>query len=60
MEVAQLLETSTDFLLFGIEGEIIIDLSEYVKGKSRGEKLFVQRVVETVVSNVNLLYLEDV
>lgn len=59
MEVAQVLETSTDFLLFGIEKETIIDLSEYVKGKSRGEKLFVQRVVETVVSNVNLLYLEE-
>lgn len=59
MEVAQVLETSTDFLLFGIEKETIIDLSEYVKGKSCGEKLFVQRVVETVVSNVNLLYLEE-
>ena len=59
MEVAQILETSTDFLLFGIEKETIIDFSEYVKGKSRGEKLFVQRVVETVVSNVNLLYLEE-
>ena len=60
MEVAQILETSTDFLLFGIEKETIIVLSEYVKGKSRGEKLFVQRVVETVVSNVSLLYLEEV
>ena len=30
MEVAQVLETSTDFLLFGIEKETIIDLSEYV------------------------------
>lgn len=59
MEVAQVLETSTDFLLFGIEKETIVDLSEYVKGKGRGEKLFVQRVVETVVSNVNLLYLEE-
>lgn len=59
MEVAQVLETSTDFLLFGIEKEAIIDLSECVKGKSCGEKLFVQRIVETVVSNVNLLYLEE-
>lgn len=31
MEVAQILENSTDFLLFGIEKETIIDLSEYVK-----------------------------
>ena len=60
MEVAQILETSTDFLLFGIEEDTIVDLSEYVKGKSCGEKLFVQRVVETEVSNVNLLYLEEV
>ena len=43
-----------------MDPETIIDLSEYVKGKSRGEKLFVQRVVETVVSNVSLLYLEEV
>ena len=59
MEAAQVLETGTDFLLFGIEKETIVDLSEYVKRKSRGEKLFVQRVVKTVVSNVNLLYLEE-
>lgn len=59
MEVAQILETSTDFLLFGIEEETIVDLSEYVRGKGRGEKLFVQRVVETVVNNVGLLYLEE-
>lgn len=60
MEVAQVLETSTDFLLFGIEKETIVDLSTYVKGKSRGEQLFIQRVVETVVNNVSLLYLEEI
>lgn len=59
MEVAQILETSTDFLLLGIKEETIVDLSENVRGKSLGEKLFVQRVVETVVNNVSLLYLEE-
>lgn len=60
MEVAQILETSTDFLLFGIEEETIVDLSDYVRGKSRGEQLFVQRIVETVINNVNLLCFDEV
>ena len=60
MEVAQILETSTDFLLFGIEEETIVDLSDYVRGKSRGEQLFVQRIVETVINNVSLLCFDEV
>lgn len=59
MEVAQILEMSTDFLLFGIEEETIVDLSEYVRGKSQGEQLLIQKIVETVINNVSLLHLED-
>lgn len=59
MEVAQILETSTDFLLFGPEEKDIVDFPEYVREKSRGEQLFVHRVVETVLNNVNLLYIQE-
>ena len=59
MEVAQILEMSTDFLLFGIEEETIVDLSEYVRGKSQGEQLLIHKIVETVINNVSLLHLED-
>ena len=45
MEVAQVLGTSTDFLLFGIEKDTIVDLSEYINGKSCGEKLFVKELL---------------
>lgn len=57
MEVAQILETSTDFLLFGVEQESIVNLSEFLGGKSKGEQIFIQRILETVINNVNLLYL---
>lgn len=59
MEVAQILETSTDYLLFGVEQDEIIDLKKYVEEKSSGERLFVQKIIETIFKNVYLLYLKE-
>lgn len=59
MEVAQVLETSTDFLLFGAREVELQNLSHNIAIRSKGEQLFVLKIVETVLENVNLLYFEE-
>ena len=59
MEVAQVLETSTDFLLFGTREVELQNLSHNIAIRSKGEQLFVLKIVETVLENVNLLYFEE-
>lgn len=60
MEVAQILETSTDFLLFGMEKDELVEMTQYIKARSRGEQLFVQKIIQTIWNNISLLYIEDV
>ena len=59
MEVAQILETSTHFLLFGAREVELQNLSHNIAIRSKGEQLFVLKIVETVLENVNLLYFEE-
>lgn len=58
MEIAQILNTSTDFLLFGMEigNGIVI---ETLEGKTEGQKRFIQKVVMAVVDNMELLITKD-
>lgn len=55
MEIVQILDTSADYLLFGIEidsGSISNKLSE---GKTKGQKIFIQKILEVVIENMELL-----
>lgn len=54
MEIAQVLEISTDFLLFGMEmrGSIII---ERLEEKTEGQRRFIQKIVTAIVDNIELL-----
>ena len=59
MEVAQVLETSTDFLLFGnnfYERSEMHELENILETRNKGEKLFVKKVIKEIIDNVNLLY----
>lgn len=54
MEIAQILNTSTDFLLFGMEtgSSIVVEMLE---GKTEGQKRFIQKIAMAVVDNMELL-----
>lgn len=54
MEIAQILNTSTDYLLFGMEmgSSIVI---EALEGKTEGQKKFVQKIAIAVADNIELL-----
>lgn len=54
MEIAQILNTSTDFLLFGMEMESSIVI-EALEGKTEGQKKFIQKIATAVVDNMELL-----
>lgn len=53
MEIAQILDVSTDFLLFG--GQENKGLEVIFEGRSEGQRLFMRKLMETVVENFSLL-----
>lgn len=55
MELAQILEVSTDYLLFGYESACRDDMEKYMSGKSGREKEYISRVLDAVVSNMGVL-----
>lgn len=55
MEIAQILETSTDYLLFGMEIAESKIFTELFKEKTEGQKLFLCRIIKTVAENMELL-----
>ena len=53
MEIAQVLEASTDFLLFGREKQK--EACNYFTGKTEKQEEFLNRLLETVLDNLALL-----
>ena len=55
MEIAQILNTSTDFLLFG-QSQLAIDvLDTILKIDSEGQKIFLLKLIEIVINNWKLI-----
>lgn len=55
MEIAQILETSTDYLLFGMELEDSKLMADILKEKTGRQKLYLHRVMKAVADNIELL-----
>ena len=56
MEIAQILEVSTDFLLFEKNRDDDEALQQIFQGRSMKQKIFMMRVLEVLVDNLDLLY----
>ena len=56
MEIAQILEVSTDFLLFEENRDDDEALQQIFQGRSMKQKIFMMRVLEVLVDNLDLLY----
>ena len=55
MEIEQILDTSMDYLLFGIEiKDDSIDADAF-EGKTEGQKIFMQKITKAVFENIGLL-----
>lgn len=55
MEIAQILDTSTDYLLFGIEIKNDSIIADAFEGKTEGQKIFIQKITKAVFENIELL-----
>lgn len=55
MEIAQILETSTDFLLFGQKKDDKDFYGKIVEGKNRKQKQYLLAVLQAAASNLTLL-----
>lgn len=53
MEIAQILDSSTDFLLFGIEQES--ELEEVLMGKNEKQKLYLKKLLIVAADNLELI-----
>ena len=59
MEIAQILNISTDYLLFGIDINGNERLADELVGKTEGQKLFVSRMSKVIFENIELLIWQD-
>lgn len=55
MEIAQILDTSTDFLLFGQKRDGKDSGSQYFEGKSERQKQYLERILQAAADNLMLL-----
>ena len=55
MEIAQILETSTDFLLFGQERDSKDQYYKVFEGKNSSQKQYLLAVLQAVAGNLTLL-----
>ena len=55
MEIAQILDSSTDFLLFGAEQKNGNELEEVFVGKSEGQKLYLKKLLIVAADNLELI-----
>ena len=55
MEIAQILNISTDYLLFGIESPEDEILAEKSAGKTEGQILFMRKIIKVIYDNIELL-----
>lgn len=59
MEIAQILDVSTDFLLFGFEVKDETDATSIFLGKNKRQKLYLMKLLETATGNMSLLDVID-
>ena len=59
MEIAQILNISTHYLLFGIDFAENERLAGELVGKTEGQKLFIRRMSEVIFENIELLIWQD-
>jgi len=55
MEIVQILDTSTDFILFGKEKEEKGTVSKFLEGKSDRQKQYLERVLQVAADHLMLL-----
>lgn len=55
MEIAQLLNTSTDFLLFGKEYTGSQEMEHFLLGKSEKQKIYLQELLKVAADNIELV-----
>ena len=55
MEIVQILDISTDYLLFGIEIKNDSIITDALEGKTEGQKRFIQKITEAIFENMELL-----
>lgn len=56
MEIAQLLEVSTDFILFGCNRDGNGEYAKYFEGKTENQTKYLTRLLEAAGDNLELLY----
>lgn len=59
MEIAQILDVSTDFLLFGKEVKEESEFASIFIGKNDRQKVYLKKLLETAAENLNLLAVVD-
>ncbi len=55
MEISQILDVSTDYLLFGIKGAEEGDILEIFNGISEGEKAYLLKVLRVIADNLKIV-----
>lgn len=55
MEIAQILNSSTDFLLFGVEKKSGNELEEMFVGKNEKQKLYLKKLLIVAADNLELI-----
>lgn len=55
MEIAQILNTSTDYLLFGMDVNSNIYWENIIRHKTDKQKLFIYNIVEAISDNLDLV-----
>ena len=57
MEIAQILEISTDYLLFGVERVVEDRLYTIFEGKTEGQKRYLEKLLKAAADNIKILEL---
>lgn len=55
MEIAQILDSSTDFLLFGVAEKYENEFASVFKGKNEGQRLYLKKLLIVAADNLGLL-----
>lgn len=55
MEIAQILEVSTDYILFGLSKDDIKEYGKYFEGKTERQKEYLCMILETAAENLEIL-----
>lgn len=59
MEIAQILDISTDFLLFGAEQSREDGFADIFAGKSERQIIYLKKILQTAAENMDLLAVND-